>query len=73
MKFEKRYWVPVAIVFCLFMGIASAAVLLRTGSSDNLVNIFERTKNECPNLKWVGSIDTTETVSPVTVQGELFF
>ncbi len=73
MKFEKRYWIPVAIVLCLFIGVASATVLFSTSASDNLVNIFERTKNECPNLKWVGSIDSTETVSPVTVQGELFF
>jgi len=73
MVIEKRYWIAVAIVLCLFIGVASATVLFSTGSSDNLVNIFERTKNECPNLKWVGSIDSTETVSPVTVQGELFF
>ena len=73
MKVEKRYWMPAAAVLCLFIGAASAAVLFSTGSSDNLVNIFERTKNECPNLKWVGEIDSTETVSPVTVTGELFF
>jgi len=73
MMIEKRYWIPVAVVLCLFIGVASATVLFRSASSENLVNIFERTKNECPNLKWVGSIDSTETVSPVTVQGELFF
>lgn len=73
MVIEKRYWIAVAIVLCLFIGVASATVLFRTSASDNLANIFERTKNECPNLKWVGSIDSTETVSPVTVQGELFF
>ena len=73
MKVEKKYWITLAVGLCLFIGIASATVLFGVGSSENLTNIFERTKNECPNLKFISSIDSNETVSPVTVQGELFF
>ncbi len=73
MKFEKKYWIPLAAALCLFMGLASAAMMFGNGSSENLVNIFERTKTECPNLKWISSNDSSTTVSPVSVQGELFF
>jgi len=73
MRVEQKYWMAMAIVLCLFIGAASATVLFRTGSTENLVNIFNRTNNECPNLKFISSIDSTETVSPVTVQGDLFF
>lgn len=68
---DKKYWLPLATV-CLLIGVASAAILVRTTTSENLTNIFDRGKNECPNLKWMGA-DSTETVSPVTVQGDLFF
>lgn len=68
---NKKYWLPLALGF-LLISVASAAILVRTTPSENLTNIFDRGKNECPNLKWMGT-DSTETVSPVSVQGELFF
>ena len=72
MKFEKKYLAPV-VVLCLIIGIASATILVRTNTAENLTNIFDRTKTECPNLKYTGNIDTSKSVSPVSVTGELFF
>jgi len=69
---ERKYWLPMA-AFCLLIGIASAAIIIRTTANENLVNIFETTKNECPSLKWTSGVDSTEMVYPVTFSGELYF
>ena len=72
MKIEKRYTILLA-VFWFFIAIASAAAILQNDTAVQLTNIFDQTKTECPNLKWMGNVDSSRTVSPVSVQGELFF
>jgi membrane-bound lytic murein transglycosylase D len=75
MKFNKLYLLPLSILaLCLIIGIAQATRLVSAAlTAPRLTNIFGGTKNDCPGLKWSGTIDTLETVSPITVQGDLFF
>lgn len=74
MKFEKKYLLPLSVVLFLGIGITSAAILARAAvNANSLTNVFERTKNDCPGLKWIGNVDTAEMASPITVKGELFF
>lgn len=74
MKQEKKNRIRLTVILCLLLGIASAAILVRYNYfSDKRINIFERTKNECPGLKWIDPIDSSRMVYPVTVEGDLFF
>jgi membrane-bound lytic murein transglycosylase D len=73
MKVEKKHWIPLAVVLCLAIGVASARVLLSVNTANNLVNIFARANAEQLKIKWLGNSDSIETVSPISVQGELFF
>lgn len=73
MKFEKKHALPL-LVLCLMAGfIASAAIFIASHKATTPVNIFEQTKNECPNLIWLGNIDSTTLTEPVSVSGELSF
>lgn len=55
--------------------IFGSAKIFATYIANNrrLVNIFERTKNDCPGLTWLNPRDSSETTSPVSVEGELYF
>ena len=74
MKFEKKYWIPLAIGLCLILGIASAAMLVKGNYFvDQHINIFDKTKNDCPSIKWTSRLDSTHLSSPVTIDGEIYF
>ena len=71
---KKKIWIPLLIVFCLALGFTASALLSRYNYfADERVNIFATTKNECAGTQWVCSSDSTQTVSPVTIEGDLFF
>lgn len=74
MNTQKKNHIPVVIILCLMLGVASAAIIVRYKSaSDKPVNIFDRTKNECAGLKWIVPVDSTQKVFAVTVEGDLYF
>ncbi len=74
MRFEKKYLIPISLALCLVIGLASGTMLVSNNvPADNLTNIFNHTKTECPGLVWNGNIDTLNSASPVSVVGELFF
>ena len=71
---EKKYRVAATVTLCLILGLASAAIL--TGYNyfvQKHVNIFESTKNECPDVKWNYQLDSTQLSYPVSIDGELYF
>lgn len=71
---EKKIWLPLLIVFCIAIGFTSAAILSNYNYFvDAPVNIFANTPNECAGTKWICETDSTQSVSPVSVEGELFF
>ncbi len=71
---SPKYLIPVLAGFLVLLGFASARVYQRLAAPGKApVNIFERTQNECPGLKWIYAIDSTQIVLPVTVEGDLFF
>ena len=71
---EKKNWIPVAVVLLLMAGVLSAAVVAKyVLAAPKPVNIFEQTKNECAGVKWINPIDYLNSVSPVTVEGDLYF
>lgn len=39
----------------------------------NKVNVFEKTRQEAPAVKWQNSIDSTQKIEPLRIAGELFF
>lgn len=74
MKTEKKNWIPVAVVLLLMVSVLSAAVVVKyVLAAPKPVNIFEQTKNECAGVKWINPIDSFNSVSPVTVEGDLYF
>lgn len=72
MEIKPAYRIPLAIGLCLLIGVASATIALKV-ASPQLTNIFDTTRNDCPNLGWHGGDDTLQGVAPITVTGELYF
>lgn len=73
MKFENKYIIPLSAALLLLIGIASAAIIIKKTAAPGAVNIFESTKSETPGLRWTGGDDSSDRVSPIHVEGELFF
>ena len=74
LKTEKKNRIPVAVVLLLMVSALSAAVVAKyILSAPKPVNIFEQTKNECAGVKWINPIDSLNSVSPVTIEGDLYF
>ncbi len=74
MKFDKRFILPIVAVSCVILGFASAKVIEQFHYfSEAQINIFDKTKNECPGLKWVDPIDSSQMAFPITIEGELYF
>lgn len=75
MKLDKKYLLPLAGgIFLLFTITLSHRIF---GAyhyfADKKVNIFERTKNECPGIKWLSRIDSSQVNYPINVDGEMYF
>lgn len=74
MEFPKKYRAPVFIGLFLVLGITSSAILWNNLAGLNKpVNIFERTKGECPYIQWTDVIDSSNKVYPIHIEGELQF
>lgn len=78
MEFNKKYLLPLVAGIGIIVFITSASVLIPKVSAlaqpkFTGVNIFDKTKNECPGIRWVDPIDSAQMVFPITVEGELFF
>ncbi|MBL0310460.1 MAG: hypothetical protein IPP77_12530 [Bacteroidetes bacterium] len=72
MEFPKKYRAPVFIGLFLVLGITSSAILWNNLAGLNKpVNIFERTKGECPYIQWTDVIDSSNKVYPIHIEGEL--
>lgn len=69
----QKYILPLSLALLLAIGIASAAIIIKTATTSGRANILERTKPEGAGLRWSGGADTTYRVSPISVEGELFF
>ena len=67
---KYRVSLVVGIVLVIF---GTAKIFATYISNSHRVNIFERTKNDCPGLTWLNPRDSSETTSPVEVEGELYF
>jgi hypothetical protein len=74
MEFKKKYLALLLATACVALGFISAKVLERYNyfEKDSL-NIFEKTKNECPHIRWINPIDSSQMVFPITIEGELEF
>lgn len=69
-----KYRIPLFITFFLVLGITSSAILWQKHVADNKpVNIFEKTKDECPFIRWTAAIDSSQVVYPIHIEGELQF
>lgn len=74
MMIDKKLLLPLTAVVFAGLGFGSAKMLERFRYfSETEVNIFESTKNECPGLKWINPVDSTQMVYSVSVEGELTF
>ena len=40
---------------------------------DRPVNVLESCKNDCPNIRWMHPVDSSQWAYPVVVQGEVYF
>lgn len=69
----NTYRTPLIVALFLAVGITSSAVLWRNLSEPKLVNIFERTRDECPYIRWTAAIDSSQVVFPLHIEGELQF
>lgn len=74
MEFQKKYILLLMAGACVALGFVSAKVLERYNYfSPQQVNVFEKTKNECPNIRWINPIDSTQLAFPIAIEGELEF
>ena len=70
----KKKAVLALIIGLLAIGAASAWAIKKAVSTDDKhVNIFEKTTTECPGIKWVDAIDSSQMVFPINIEGELYF
>jgi hypothetical protein len=70
---KKSILLPVSL-FVLLTGLVSAAIITKYNYFiDRRVNIFERTKNECPDIKWIHPVDSGSVARPISIEGELTF
>ncbi|HRG89562.1 MAG TPA: lytic transglycosylase domain-containing protein [Chitinophagales bacterium] len=72
MEIKPAYRIPLAVGLSLLIGMASATIAFKV-AAPQLTNIFDTTRNDCPNLTWRGGDDTLQGVAPITVEGELYF
>ena len=74
MNHLQKIRIPILIVFCVGLGFASAAVFARYNYFVTPgVNIFEKTKTESPGIRWLDTVDASNIVSPISIEGELIF
>lgn len=74
MEFMKRYFILLIAVVCVAIGFVSAKVLEHYNYfAHEQLNVFEKTRNECPNIRWINPIDSTQLVFPVSIEGDLEF
>ncbi len=71
MNINRKFLIPLLAVLCLAVGYASATIIAAV--TQPKTNIFERTKNECPGVKWDSGVDSSNAVSPIKIEGDLYF
>ncbi|MBK7149033.1 MAG: lytic transglycosylase domain-containing protein [Bacteroidetes bacterium] len=66
---KKNYRLPILLVLCAVIVAASAALMSRSGPAAAGVSTIAG--NECPELRVVNTIDTTQLARPISVYGKL--
>lgn len=70
---EKKYTWPLIALACLIIGFTSAKVLNIANPFASSINVFDKTKTECPGITWVNPVDSTHLIAPITINGDLYF
>ena len=73
MKISRNVFLVLGIC-CGTLVVASAALFAGYNYfTDKPVNVLESCKNDCPNIRWMHPVDSSQWAYPVVVQGEVYF
>lgn len=75
LKLERKYWIPASAATLLLILVCISVNIFGSYNyfADTRINIFDRTKDECPGLRWVAGMDSNRPTYPVRVEGDLYF